>query len=182
MGNSRYLYKTIKTITGKFQPKLHCIQAENGDYITKPEDIAERWKEYCEELYNGAETEEHGGGYEREPPPLRSEIRRATRELSNGKSAGPDGVPAQQSCSNMGERQQSTGYMTYMRHYGRRGNGRMIGSIQFSYRSQKRAILDLTRTVALVAHASKIILRVILERIRNRTETEMADEQAGFRK
>src|SRR6218665_1791092 len=38
------------------------------------------------------------------------------------------------------------------------------------------------RTVALVAHASKIILRVILGRIRNRRETEMADEQAGFRK
>src|SRR6218665_3172764 len=38
------------------------------------------------------------------------------------------------------------------------------------------------RTVALVAHASKIILRMILERIRNRTEIEMADEQAGFGK
>src|SRR6218665_950640 len=57
MENSRYIYKTIKTITRKFQPKLHCIQAENGEYITKPEDIAERWKEDCEELYNGAERE-----------------------------------------------------------------------------------------------------------------------------
>ena len=95
MGNSRYLYKTIKTITGKFQPKWHCIQAENGEYITKPEDNAERWKEYCDELYNGAETEEHGGGHERETPPLRSEIRRAIRQLSNGKAAGPDGVPAE---------------------------------------------------------------------------------------
>ena len=91
------MYKTIKTITGKFQPKLHCIQAENGEYITKPEDIAERWKEYCEELYtcNGADTEEHGGGHEREPPPLRSEIRRAIRQLSNVKAAGPDGFPAE---------------------------------------------------------------------------------------
>ena len=30
-------------------------------------------------------------------------------------------------------------------------------------------------------HASKILLRIILERIRVKTETETADEQAGFR-
>src|SRR6218665_936418 len=54
-------------------------------------------------------------------------------------------VYIQQSCSNMGERQQSTGYMTYVRLYGRRENGRMIGSIQFSYRSQKRATRDNAR-------------------------------------
>jgi len=37
------------------------------------------------------------------------------------------------------------------------------------------------RTVALVSHASKILLRIILERIRLKTETEIADEQTGFR-
>jgi len=37
------------------------------------------------------------------------------------------------------------------------------------------------RTIALVSHASKILLRSILERIRVKTETEIADEQAGFR-
>jgi len=37
------------------------------------------------------------------------------------------------------------------------------------------------RTIALVSHASKILLRIILERIRVKTETEIADEQVGFR-
>lgn len=37
------------------------------------------------------------------------------------------------------------------------------------------------RTIALVSHASKILLRIILERIRLKTESEIADEQAGFR-
>ena len=37
------------------------------------------------------------------------------------------------------------------------------------------------RTIAFVSHASKILLRIILERIRIKTETEIADEQAGFR-
>jgi len=32
-----------------------------------------------------------------------------------------------------------------------------------------------------VSHASKILLRIILERIRVKIEMEIADEQAGFR-
>jgi len=35
------------------------------------------------------------------------------------------------------------------------------------------------RKIALVSHASKSLLRIILERIRVKTETEIADEQAG---
>ena len=37
-------------------------------------------------------------------------------------------------------------------------------------------------TIALVSPASKVILRIILERIKNETESEVAVEQAGFRK
>ena len=36
------------------------------------------------------------------------------------------------------------------------------------------------RTIAVVSHASKILLWIILERIRVKTGTETADEQAGF--
>ena len=37
------------------------------------------------------------------------------------------------------------------------------------------------RSIALVSHASKILLRITLERIRVRTEREIAEEQTGFR-
>jgi len=47
--------------------------------------------------------------------------------------------------------------------------------------SQERWLCANYRTIALVSHASKILLQVILERIRVKTETEIADEQAGFR-
>jgi len=40
---------------------------------------------------------------------------------------------------------------------------------------------ELHNKIALVSHASKIHLRIILKRIRVKTETEIADEQAGFR-
>ena len=38
------------------------------------------------------------------------------------------------------------------------------------------------RTIALISYASKIILRIILERIRLKTETEIVIEQVGFRR
>ena len=41
---------------------------------------------------------------------------------------------------------------------------------------------ELQNYIALVSHASKVLLRVILERIRAKTESELSDEQAGFRK
>ena len=34
--------------------------------------------------------------------------------------------------------------------------------------------------VSLVSHASKILLRIILQRIRVKTETEIANEHVGF--
>jgi len=38
------------------------------------------------------------------------------------------------------------------------------------------------RTIALVLPASKIILKIILDRIWGKTESELAVEQAGFRR
>ena len=37
------------------------------------------------------------------------------------------------------------------------------------------------RTISLVSHASKVLLKVILSRIQHKTEQELPDEQAGFR-
>ena len=37
------------------------------------------------------------------------------------------------------------------------------------------------RTISLVSHASKVQLQIILKRIRAKVDTELSDEQAGFR-
>ncbi|XP_072044383.1 uncharacterized protein [Amphiura filiformis] len=37
------------------------------------------------------------------------------------------------------------------------------------------------RTISLISHASKILLKIINNRMRQRLETKIADEQAGFR-
>jgi len=47
----------------------------------------------CEDLYNDNDTGEIENQFEREPPPLRSEVAGAIGENAKGKSAGPDDVP-----------------------------------------------------------------------------------------
>ena len=54
--------------------------------------VNERWKEYCEGLYTGNEDEITFEITEREPPPLREEIKRALLKASLHKASGPDGV------------------------------------------------------------------------------------------
>jgi len=58
---------------------LQCIQSAAGENLTEAAQIANRWKEYCEDLDhddegNGTEQEY----WEKEPPPLRSASRKAT--------------------------------------------------------------------------------------------------------
>jgi len=88
--NMRRLFQMTKSITQKYQPRLHCIQSASGEKVTDAVGIAERWREYCEERYSGGHKQETDHQCDREPPPLRSEVVRAIWETANGKRTGPD--------------------------------------------------------------------------------------------
>jgi len=45
-GNSRQLFRTVKSMTRKFQPRLQCIQSATGENLTEAAQIADRWKGY----------------------------------------------------------------------------------------------------------------------------------------
>jgi len=145
--------------------------------------IADRWKGYCEDLY----SDEEGKGikqeyWEQEVPPLRSEIARAIDQTASRKATGPDEVPA--------ELFKAGGEAALDRMHricaAILETGKWPEELTFSTFIQLPKKGDLKqcanyRKIALVSNASKILLRIILERIRVKTETETADEQAGFR-
>ena len=83
-------------MTQEFKPRFSCIQSAAGHNLTEPLDIAERWREYCSELYSSNETQQNipQSGI-REPPPLRSEVAHALRQIADRKAPGPDEVPAE---------------------------------------------------------------------------------------
>ena len=103
-GNSRQVFQIVKSMTRKFQPRLQCIQSATGENLTEAAQIADRWKGYCEDLYHDEEGNDTEQEYwEKEPPPLRSEVARAIRQTASRKATGLDDVP--QNCSKQEERQ-----------------------------------------------------------------------------
>ena len=184
-GNSRRLFQATKELTRKFQPRLHCIQSLSGKNITEPDKIAERWKEYCEDLYSDSEgtDSQQADSYEREPPPLRTEVLRAMNQTASHKSPGSDDIPAElfkaggdatvdrmhRICTALWETGEWPDDWTnsIFIPLPKKGDLRQCSNY---------------RMIALVSHASKILLRIILERIRDKTEQEIAAEQAGFRR
>ena len=70
------------------------------DPYTESDDIKDRWKRYCEELYASQELnvnydDDADESDEEEPEILLSEVRNAIHHLKNNKSPGLDEVPAE---------------------------------------------------------------------------------------
>jgi len=181
-GNSRQLFQIVKSMTRKFHPRLQGIQSATGENLTEAAQIAYRWKGYCEDLYydqkgKGIEQEY----WEQEPPPLRSQVARAICQTANCKATGPDEIPAElfkaggetvldrmhRVCVAIWETGEWPEEWTFSTFIPLPKKGDLKQCVNY-------------RTIALVSHACKILLRIILERIQVKTETEIADEQVGF--
>ena len=48
MGKTRYLFKKIRDMKGKFHAKMGTIKDRNGRDLTETEDIKKRWQGYTE--------------------------------------------------------------------------------------------------------------------------------------
>lgn len=124
------------------------------------------------------------GGFEineREPEPLLKEVIQALREFRHGKSPGIDNIPVE----------------LWKTDKGNEVLHRICVSIwnnkEWPEDWVKSLLLPLpkkgdtmecgnNRTISLIVHASKVILKIISNRIRNKMEQEVSIQQAGFRK
>ena len=51
-GRTRELFTKVRTITGKFTPRMGSMKNGNGNMITDEEGVKKRWREYTETLYS----------------------------------------------------------------------------------------------------------------------------------
>lgn len=94
-----YLSKKVRLISRQFKPKTWVINDEDGNSIHDLDVIAERWRGYCERLYDqqpdaSLESCPNWNNLEPEPPILRSEITAAIAALKCKKAPGPDQITA----------------------------------------------------------------------------------------
>ena len=97
----------IRKISGRFiKPERH-VKDKDGKPILDGEGQKRRWMEHFEDLLNRPEPPDIQPATEDLPidcdPPTKDEIRKAIIQLKNGKSAGPDGIPAEALKANITE-------------------------------------------------------------------------------
>ena len=89
----------------------------------------------------------------------------------------------QQKWSKQAEKQGSPTIIKFAQKYGRQGNGQKNGNQQCLL--PKKGDIQLCsnhRTISLISHPGKIMLKIIMKRLENILETEVNKTQAGFRK
>ena len=180
--DSKLMHKKIQELTGKkFSAKSGCLKSGNGDILMEKEDILNRWSEYIEELYHD----------ERGPPPqlhneegqviLEDEVRNAFRKMKSGKAAGPDDLPFEliAALDELG-----TKLVTKLVN-GIYDTGTipedMKKSVYIALPKKPGTVdCDQHRTISLMSHLTKVLLRVLMNRMRNKILPEVSETQFGF--
>ena len=180
MGKTRDLFKKIRDTKGIFHAKMGTIKDRNGMDLTEAYDIKKRWQEYTE-LYkkdlHGPDN--HDGVITRlEPDILEWEVKWALGSITKNKASGGDGIPVElfqilkddavkvlySICQQMWKTQQwpQDWKRSVFIPIPKKGNAREWSNY---------------RTIALISHASKVMLKILQARLQQYVNHEQ-DVQA----
>ncbi|GFO07993.1 Down syndrome critical region protein 3 homolog [Plakobranchus ocellatus] len=160
------MYRNIEDITGKRTfLSTWCIKAMNGNIIIDKEKILERWAEYIRELlkdYNIMKNNFAG------PPIMKEEVETAIKKMKHGKAIGPDNISVEliEALEDFG-----IGKVTHLLNEiydtGQTPTD-LCKSIFIALPKKPGATeCELHRTISLMSHITKILLKIIMLRIRN---------------
>src|SRR5574341_1219067 len=186
MGKSRDLLKKIRDTKETFHAKMGSIKHRNGMKLTEAEDIKKRWQEYTEELYKKDlhDPDNHDGVIiDLEPDILECEVKWALESITMNKASGGDGIPVElfqileddavkvlhSICQQMWKTQQwpQDWKRSVFIPIPKKGNAKECSKY---------------RTIALISHASKVMLKILQARLQQYVNHELPDVQASFRK
>ena len=188
MGKTRDLFKKVRDTKITFHAKMGTIKDRNGRDLTEAEDIKKRWQEYTEELYkkdlhdpdnhNGVITHTH-----LEPDILECKVKWSLGNITTNKASGGDGIPVElfqilkddavkvlhSTCQQIWKTQQwpQDWKRSVFIPIPKKGNAKECSNYC---------------TIALISHASKVMLKILQARLQQHVNQELPDVQAGFRK
>ena len=171
--------------------KQKGVLSETGELLTEQDDIKKRWVEYIEQLYAKEdkpdiillEEELTLDVDEIGPAVLKAEIEIALKELKTGKAEGTDNVPSEL-IKILGEGGKEKLTELCMKMY---DEGKWPSDFQKSILIpiEKKANTNKCeehRTISLISHASKIMLKVLHRRLEAKAEEYLGEDQFGFRR
>ena len=98
MGKTSNLFKTIGVTKGLFHAKIGTIKDRNGMVLTEAEDIKKRWQEYTEELYKKDlnDSDNHNAVITHlEPGILKCKVKWTLGSTTTNKASEGDGIPVE---------------------------------------------------------------------------------------
>ena len=160
-----------------------CITNKNGDILFEEKDLQERWCEYIGELFDDERGDLPNIEQLEGPTILEAEVEKVINSMKIGKAAGDDGVTTEmlQAIGSLGiaritqlcNKIYDTGYMP--------DDLKQSTFIPIPKKARAVNCSDF-RTISLMSHATKVLLKVILERNKAKIDGEISDNQSGFRR
>ena len=186
--NSKKAYQLVKKLTSKKQERPTTIQDKQGKIQTEEQEILGRWTEYCADLY---QHKANGDAEVLNVPPatdtdlhpiLREEVEAAVKSLKKGKSPGVDNIPSE--LVQAGGEDMITVLLKICNKIWQTGDWPTPWTQSLVITLPKKGNLQQCqnyRTISLICHPSKVMLKILLNRLKPQAELIIAEEQAGFR-
>ena len=159
-------------LTSEKQGRSTTIQDKSGKCITEEQEILSRWIEYCSELYShesyGDNTVLDCSQHPEEDlkPIIREEVEIGVAALKKGKSAGVDNIPAE--LVQAGEESMIDALTKICDKIWKTGEWPTPRTQSLIITLSKKGNLQLCqnyRTISTISHPSKVMLKVILNRV-----------------
>ena len=186
MVKTRYIFKKIGDIKGTSYAKMDIIKNKSVMDLTEAEEIKKRQQEYTEQLYKKCLNylDNHDSVVTHlEPHILECKVKRALGSITKNKASGGDGIPIE--------------LFQILKDDAVKGlhsKCQKIWKIQQWPQDWKRSVfIPISKkgsakecsnycTIALISHASKVMLKILQARLQQYVNQEFPDVQAGFRK
>ncbi|GFS03869.1 RNA-directed DNA polymerase from mobile element jockey-like [Elysia marginata] len=178
------MFQEINEIAGKRKsgPASSCIKDKDGKMLIEKNEVLTRWAEYIEDLFqDDRQDKPHKQKPYEGPPILKDEVRKAMKMMNHGRAAGPDGITIEALIA-LGEWgiSQITDLLNIIYDNGEIPE-EMCKSVFIMLPKKEGATeCSLHRTISLMSHLTKFLLRIIMAGIRGKLRPEISNNQFGF--
>ena len=151
--------------------------------LTEAEDIKKRWQEYTEELYKKDlhDPDNHDGVISHlEPDILECEIKWPLGSITTNKASGGDGIPVEL-IQILKDDAVIVLHSIYQKIWKTQQDWKKPFFIPIPKKGNAKECSNYHK-IALISHASKIMLKILQASLQQYVNDELPDVQAGFRK
>ena len=186
MGKTRDLFKKIRDAKRTFHANMGSIKDRNCMDLTEAEDIKKRWQEETEELNKKDlhDPDNHDGVITHiEPDILECEVKWALPSITVNKASGCDGIPVElfQILKDDAVKVQHSICQQIWKTQQWSQDWKRSVFILIPKKGSPKECSNYCK-IALISHASKVILKILQARLQQYMNQELPDVQAGFRK